>query len=109
MVGTLVPATIVDAAMRLNDLRLGDTTPGLAGGVALFAVSGLLVGGVLTRNRAAAFVCAVAALALMAVAGGPLPIGRSPRAAGLSAGIGGIITLACAGIAVVRSHVSRHF
>jgi hypothetical protein len=105
MVGTLVPATAVDAVMRLNGIRLGDTTPGMAAGVALFALSGLLVGWVVSRDRATALVCAVAALALMAVAGGPLPIGRSPRATGLSLGVGVIAALAGAAIAAVRSVV----
>jgi hypothetical protein len=107
MFGTLVPATAVDAVMRLNGMRLGDTTPGMTAGVALFALSGLLVGWVFSRDRATALVCAVAALALTAVAGGPLPIGRSPRAAGLSLGVGVIAALAGTVIAAVRS-VVRH-
>jgi hypothetical protein len=107
MFGTLVPATAVDAWLRTNGMRLGDTTPGMAAGIALFALSGFLVGWVFSRDRTTALVCAVAALALMAVAGGPLPIGRSPRAAGLSLGVGVITALASAAIAAVRS-VVRH-
>jgi hypothetical protein len=88
-------------------MRLGDTTPGLVGGVALFALSGFFVGWISSRKRSTALVCAAAALALMIVAGGPLPIVRSPRAAALSLGVGGIVTVTGAAIASIRS-VVRH-
>jgi hypothetical protein len=104
---TLLPATAVDAALRLNGMRLGDTTPGMIGGVALFALAGFAMGWVLSRDRSTALVCAAAALALMVVAGGPLPIVRSPRAAGLSLGVGNILALAGAAIATIRSVVQR--
>jgi hypothetical protein len=107
MFGTLMPATAADAALRLNGMRLGDTTPGMVGGVALFALAGFVTGRVLSRERSTALVCAAAALALMVVAGGPLPIVRSPRAAALSLGVGGIVALAGAVIAAIRSIV-RH-
>ena len=107
MFGTLLPATVVDAWLRLDGMRLGDTTAGMAAAVALFALSGFLVGWVVTRDRPTALVCAAAALALMVVAGGPLPIGRSPRAAGLSLGIALITAFAGAVIAAVRSIVGR--
>jgi hypothetical protein len=107
MFGTLMPATAVDAALRLNGMRLGDTTPGMVGGVALFALAGFVAGWVLSRDRSTALACAAAALALMVVAGGPLPIVRSPRAAGLSLGVAGIVAGAGAAIAAIRSIV-RH-
>ena len=107
MFGTLMPATAVDAALRLNGMRLGDTTPGMVGGVALFALAGFVTGWVSSRERATALVCAAAALALMIVAGGPLPIVRSPRAAALSLGVAGIVTVVGAAIAAIRSIV-RH-
>ena len=88
-------------------MRLGDTTPGMIGGVALFALAGFAMGWVLSRDRSTALVCAAAALALMVVAGGPLPIVRSPRAAGLSLGVGNILALAGAAIATIRSVVQR--
>jgi hypothetical protein len=107
MFATLMPATAVDAALRLNGMRLGDTTPGLIAGGALFALSGLDAGWVLSRERSTALVCAFAALTLMTVAGGPLPIVRSPRAAVLSLGVGGIVAFAGLAIAAIRSTV-RH-
>jgi hypothetical protein len=107
MFGTLMPATAVDAALRLNGMRLGDTTPGMVGGVALFALAGFVAGWVLSRDRSTALVYAAAALALMVVAGGPLPIVRSPRAAGLSLGVAGIVAVAGGAIAAIRS-VVRH-
>lgn len=107
MFGTLLPATALDAAMRLNGMRLGDTTPGMVGAVALFALSGMLAGWVSSRQRTTAIVFAVAALALMAVSGGPLPIVRSARGAWLSGGIGCISAAAGAGIAAIRSIVRQ--
>jgi len=107
MFGTLMPATAIDAALRLNGLRLGDTTPGLVAGAALFAMAGFVLGWVSSRERSTALVCAAAALALMVVAGGPLPILRSPRAAGLSLGVGTIVALAGAAIAAIRSVVQH--
>jgi hypothetical protein len=107
MFGTLMPATAVDAALRLNGMRLGDTTPGMVGGVALFALAGFVTGWLSSRERATALVWAAAALALMIVAGGPLPIVRSPRAAALSLGVAGIVAVAGAAIAAIRSIV-RH-
>jgi hypothetical protein len=107
MFAALLPATAIDAALRLNGLRLGDTTPGMVGGVALFALAGFVTGWMLSRNRSTALVCAATALALMVVAGGPLPIVRSPRAAGLSLGVGGIVAFASIAIAAIRSIV-RH-
>jgi hypothetical protein len=107
MFGTLMPATAVDAALRLNGIRLGDTTSGLVAGGALFALSGFFAGWISSRERSTALVCGAAALALMIVAGGPLPIVRSPRAAALSLGVAGIVAGAGAAIASIRS-VVRH-
>ena len=107
MFGTLLPATAVDALMRVNGPRLGDTTASMAAGVALFAVSGSVVGWVLSRQRSVAIVFAVAALALMAVSGGPLPVARSARGLWLSVGIGTIVSAAGAVIAAVRSLVQQ--
>ena len=107
MFATLIPATAVDAALRLNGMRLGDTILGMAGGGALFALAGFVSGWVLSRDRTTALVCAAAALTLMVVAGGPLPIVRSPRAAGLSLGVGSIVVLAGGAIATIRSAVQR--
>ena len=107
MFGTLIPATTVDAALRLNGMRLGDTILGMAGGGALFALAGFVSGWVFSRDRTTALVCAAAALTLMVVAGGPLPMFRSPRAAGLSLGVGSIVVLAGGAIATIRSAVQR--
>jgi hypothetical protein len=107
MFGTLMPATAVDAALRLNGIRLGDTTSGLVAGGALFALSGFFAGWISSHERLTALVCGAAALALMIVAGGPLPIVRSPRAAALSLGVAGIVAVAGAAIASIRS-VVRH-
>lgn len=104
---TLLPATAIDAAMRINDMRLGDTTLGTVGGAALFAVSGLVVGWISSRQRSTAVVLAIAALALMVVAGGPLPVVRSARGAWLTIGVACITMAAGGGIALVRSFV-RH-
>jgi hypothetical protein len=107
MFGTLMPATAVDAALRLNGIRLGDTTSGLVAGGALFALSGFFAGWISSRERSTALVCGAAALALMIVAGGPLPIVRSPRAAALSLGVAGIVAASGVAIASIRS-VVRH-
>lgn len=107
MFATLMPATAVDAVLRLNGMRLADTTPGLVAGVALFALSGLVTGWLSSHERSTALVCAGAALALMAVAGGPLPIVRSPRGAALSLGVGGIVAFSGAATAAIRSIVRQ--
>jgi uncharacterized protein (TIGR03382 family) len=107
MFGTLLPSTAVDAVMRAYGLRLGDTTAGMIGGVALFAVSGFGVGWLLSRRRSVAVVFALAALALMAVAGGPLPVARSARGLWISVGVGCIVLAAGAAIAAVRSLVQQ--
>ena len=109
MFGTLLPATAVDAAMRLNGLRLGDTLLGIAGAAALFALSGLVLGWFLSRQPSTAFVFAGAALALMAVCGGPLPVVRSARGLWLSVGVACISVAAGGGIALTRSFVRRRF
>jgi hypothetical protein len=107
MFGTLLPSTAVDAVMRAYGLRLGDTTLGMIGGVALFAVSGLVVGWLVSRQRSVAVVFALAALALMAVSGGPLPVARSARGLWISVGVGCIAAAAGAAIASMRSLVRR--
>jgi len=107
MFGTLLPATALDAAMRLNGLRLGDTTTSTIIAVALYVTAGFLAGWVVSRQRSTAIVFAAATLTLMAVSGGPLPIGRSPRGAWLSLGVACIAALAGAGIATVRSIVGQ--
>ena len=107
MSGTLLPATVVDAVLRLNGRRLGDTPAAMAAGAALFAASGFLAGWISTRRRSTALISALAALALMVVAGGPLPVVRSARGAWLSAGVACIIAAAGAAIAAVRAIVSH--
>ncbi len=104
---TLLPATAIDAAMRLNGVRLGDTTLGTVGGTALFALAGLFAGWISSRQRSTAVVFAIAALALMVLAGGPLPVVRSARGAWLTIGVACITMAAGGGIALVRSFV-RH-
>jgi len=79
----------------------------MIGGVALFGVSGYVVGWLLSRQRSVAVVFAVAALALMAVAGGPLPVARSARGLWISVGVGCIASAAGAAIAGMRSLVRR--
>ena len=103
MFATLLPASAVDAVMRLNGMRLGDTVAGMIGAVALFAVAGSLAGRAFSRQRSTALAFAVAAVALMIVAGGPLPIVRSPAGLGISIGVGCICVAAGVGIASVRS------
>jgi hypothetical protein len=107
MFGTLIPATAVDVAMRLNGLRLGDTAAGTAVGAAIFVLSGVTAGWIATREKSTALVFGLATIALMAVAGGPLPVTRSARGAWLSGGIACITAAAGASIALLRSMVRR--
>jgi len=105
MFATLLPAAAVDAWMRSSGLRLGDTTIGMIAAVLLFAASGAAAGVLLSRRGSAVFSFGLAALALMAVAGGPLPVARSVRALELSLGIGVICVVSGALLARARTFV----
>ncbi len=80
------PATALANVMRL---RLGSPLPTwvdvTAGGLAL--VGGALALGLVTKSRRAAVAGAVAALVLVAVGGGPLPVVRGGRVAELWFGL----------------------
>jgi hypothetical protein len=103
MSSTLVPATIVDALLRQHGLRLGDTTAGMAAAVALSAAPGWAAGWASTHRLPIALAFALAAVALLAVAGGPLPVARSSRGLALSIGVVCIAAAAGASIAAIRS------
>jgi hypothetical protein len=105
MFATLLPAAAVDAWMRSNGLRLGDTTIGMIAAVLMFAASGAAAGVMLSRRGSAVISFGLAALALMAVAGGPLPVARSVRALELSLGIGVICVVSGALLARARTFV----
>jgi hypothetical protein len=103
MYATLLPATVVDAVMRMNGMRLGDSTVGMVAMIGLYVLGGSAAGWLLSRRRSTAIVFAMATLALMAVSGGPLPIVRSARAMWLSVGIGAICLASGAIIPPLRS------
>jgi hypothetical protein len=106
---TLLPATIVDAVLRRQGQRLGDTLSGMIAGIALFAVSGVGAGWFLSRRRGTAISFVAAALTLMVVSGGPLPITRSARGALLSLGVGGICVASGLVLAFLRPRVNDLF
>ena len=108
MSSTLVPATVVDAVMRQSGLRLGDTTAGMIAGIAAAALPGWAGGWAATRRLSIAFAFGAAAVAFLAVAGGPLPVARSARGLGLSIGVVCIAAAAGATIAAIRSGVRQH-
>ena len=72
MAVTLVPATLVNAALRLGGVRMQDGMAGAALAVALAAASGATSGWLLTQRRDASWAFAVATVAMTLAAGGPL-------------------------------------
>ena len=98
---TLLPATALEAAMRLMGLRTLDWTE-VVPAVTLVVVSGAAAGWWTTRRREAALAFAVAALALMLATAGPLPVAQSARGAWLSLAIAPICLISGATLAATR-------
>ncbi len=99
---TLIPATALEAAMRWFGLRTLDWAEVIPA-VALALLSGAAVGWCLTRRRDTSIAFAVAALALMFVSAGPLPVAQSIRGAWLSLAIAPICLVAGAALATLRA------
>jgi len=101
MFATLAPATAFSNALRLAGIRAGDW-PGTLGSVAVAVASGATAGWLLTRERRASTVMAIATFVLTLASAGPIPVVNSARATWLFAGFVPICAGAGLTLAVVR-------
>jgi hypothetical protein len=98
---TQIPATALDTILRLSGFRRDDW-PEVVAALMLAMLSGGAAGWAMTRRRDASLAFAVAALALMLVSAGPLPVAQSARGAWLSLAIAPICLVCGAALSVVR-------
>ena len=107
MAVTLVPATLVNAALRLGGVRVQDGMAGAALAVALAIASGAASGWLLTRRRDASLAFAVATVTMTLAAGGPLPVAQSVRGLWLSLAFVPICLAGGIVVAALHAHFSR--
>ena len=103
---TLLPATAIDTSLRLAGLRRADGLETFAL-VTAAVLSGSGVGSALVRTRSGAAVFAGAALSLLLVSAGPLPVAQSDKGLLLSLSIAPICVAAGAVLALVRGFILR--
>jgi hypothetical protein len=104
MIGTLVPATSLDAALRIAGLRRADAVE-TAIALALAAATGAAAGWIWTRQPRGAVAFGAAALGLFVTTHGPLPIAQSPKGLWLSLAIAPVIVLGCVVIAAAHQRL----
>lgn len=101
MFATLAPATVFSNALRLAGMHAADWPATLAA-VVLALASGTVAGWLLTRERNASGVFAIATFVLTLASSGPIPVVNGPRAAWLFAGFVPICVAAGITLAWVR-------
>jgi hypothetical protein len=107
MAVTLVPATLVNAALRLGGVRMQDSMAGAALAAALAIASGAASGWLLTRRRDVSWAFAVATVTMTLAAGGPLPVAQSVRSVWLSLAFVPICLAGGIVVAALRARFSR--
>jgi hypothetical protein len=103
MFTTLLPPTVLAAALRAAGVRDGESNLVAAGAVVLALLAGSCAGWLLTHRRDGALVCSAAALALLLASAGPLPVAQSLRGFQLSLALAPVCVAAGAVLALVRA------
>lgn len=98
---TQIPATALDTALRVSGLRRGNWLE-VTAALILAGVSGGTAGWAMMRHRDVSLAVAVAAVALMLVSAGPLPVAQSARALRISLAIAPICLVCGAALSVLR-------
>jgi hypothetical protein len=106
MFSTLVPVTAFDTALRLSGANR-DAVPIIVVEVALTVAAGGAAGWMLGRTRHSVAVFGIAALGLMVVSAGPLPVAQSVRGAQLALAIAVICVAAGEALVATRFFMLR--
>lgn len=78
---SVVPVTLVNAALRATGYAQAHVAVADTISVVLALIGGATLGWIRTRRLRAAIACATAAIVVTMATGGPIPVGRSVRAA----------------------------